>query len=189
MGWTFNYGATKQDVVREWTREQGWGKDPVTNEERVGVALKHCVRGNVMWTVHEIKGRETGSNPVRFIGCFLLGTDGQGNWGYKDMEESMGPSYYSCPPSYLDMVPCPNGPYAKDWRELVRQYWANRKPKVKLQNGLRMKMVGGNWKWRGFDLIGTEFTLVRNGRRWLASIDGSMVRFPRKMLADAEVVA
>lgn len=183
MGWTFKYGDTKQDVIRDWTQEQGWG------EGKVGLAIRHCVRGNVMYTVHEIRERETGKAVTRFIGVFLLGTDGKGNWGYKDMEESMGPCYYSCPLAYLDMVPMPDSKYAPAWREAVREYWAKKKS-VKLVDGMKMKMVRGGWKMHGTPLLGMGLSLKREGRRWVVRLDnGVTCRFPRRMLLDAEPCA
>lgn len=176
MGWSYGFGDTKRDVIRYWTEERPWG------EGKVGVAIKHCVRGKVLWTVHEIREKETGKAIVRFIGCFLMQTDGNGNWGYKDMEESMGPCYYSCPLAYLDMVPMPEGEYAPKWREAVREYWEKRKT-IKLVEGMKMRIVAGSWKWRGRKI--EEFTIRKLGRKWLAEIDGISMRFPRKMLRDA----
>jgi hypothetical protein len=63
------------------------------------------------------------------------------SWGYKDASERSGPyTGYSCPLSYLDLVPeptCPPGcpacaedrcgnAWARQWRERVRAYHAER---------------------------------------------------------------
>ncbi len=65
--------------------------------------------------------------PYRYIGCDLLlpGRKGEG-WGYKDLCESMGPCYYTCPLSHLDMVPVANA----EWRTQVHAWHAARKRKV-----------------------------------------------------------
>ena len=96
MGWLFIHGYSRQDLIE--SRTKGW-----TNEKS-GVectVLKHCTRGNVLWTVNEIQ-YPTGETK-RFIGCDLLQRSNAG-WGYKGMEESMGPFYYTCPILYLVMV-------------------------------------------------------------------------------------
>jgi hypothetical protein len=36
----------------------------------------------------------------------------------------MGPCYYGCPLKYLEMVPCPDSQYAREWREVVKRWWA-----------------------------------------------------------------
>ena len=102
MGWLFMRGMTRKALIAS----------------RVNVAgstvktLKYCCKGNVLWLVRESPDGQ------RWIECDLMGSERNYGWGYKDMEESMGPCYYSCPMSYLDMVPVAD----PNWRERVKQY-------------------------------------------------------------------
>lgn len=181
MGWTHTAGATKSDIIKDCIRVQGWG------ESREGLAIEHCVRGNVLWTVHVIREVTTHAEVARFIGCFLLRSNPGYGWGYKDMDESMGPCYYSCPLGYLDMVPCPdNVPYAKAWREKVRAYHANT---IKLSDGLRLS-ISGSWKCAGSSNPITEITVRKYGRSWCAYMPNSAMplKFPRRMLVGAKVL-
>jgi hypothetical protein len=57
----------------------------------------------------------------RYIQCDLLKGGGNG-WGYKSMDESMHPYYYSCPLSYLDLAP----EQCAEWRQKVREYHRQR---------------------------------------------------------------
>lgn len=182
MGWSIGYGYKKPDVIRGLICEREWGaKDGV---KRTGKTLAHCVRGNILWYVREITGE--GLPPNRFIGCSILGTDGEGNWGSKDMEESSGPHQSSCPLSYLAMVPDP-GHYATEWREGVRKYWANRKVGIKIGNTPMVLKVQP-----GFSVLGktiTEITVQRVGRRIMGYVNGMKVNVvPRRMLIGAEIV-
>src|SRR3546814_16245151 len=59
---------------------------------------------------------------LRYIRCDLLECSG-GQWGYKPLDESMHPYYYSCPLSYLDLAP----EQSADWRAGVRAYHARRR--------------------------------------------------------------
>jgi len=43
----------------------------------------------------------------------------EGEWGYKGMDESVHPLYYSCPLKYLDMAPEVTN---QEWRDKVRAY-------------------------------------------------------------------
>lgn len=79
-------------------------------DELTNGSLAHCVRGNVLWSVHPTDG-----GPI--IACFLLAKS-DGLYGYKDMCESMHPYYFSCPLSYLAMAPVA----CEAWREGVRNY-------------------------------------------------------------------
>jgi hypothetical protein len=136
MGWTYPYDTpTRKDVIRDRIEgETGtWKGRPVKR-----ICERHCYRGSVhrgvLWTVWRIKDAETDEVIDSFIGCDLLhysrSKDYGSGWGYKDMCESSGPYYYSCPLSYLDMVPMPDSPYAPEWREKVRAYHAQRNKKL-----------------------------------------------------------
>lgn len=115
MGWTFTSGATKKNVISEITTQ-------LTGPAMKSIAK--CIKGNALWVVFEYTQEQNGHKlGDRWIGCFLLGAEKGFGWGYKDMTESMGPCAYTCPLSYLEMVPCPGG-YAAEWREKVRAYHA-----------------------------------------------------------------
>lgn len=118
-------------------RRAGW------YEHRV---LASCCVGNNMWSVHRITREyaESETAPVTerkestFIVLFLIQKFPGGVWGYKDIEESMGPCEVNCPLSYLDMAPEPDGEYGRNWRERVRAFQAKRG--MKLSIGLRVKL-------------------------------------------------
>ena len=65
----------------------------------------------------------------RWITCDLLRYQMGYGWGYKDMEESMHPCYYSCPLGYLDMVPIDQYGGNDQWREAVKVHHARRTEK------------------------------------------------------------
>lgn len=102
MGYDFcNAWRTKDDVVREYTRER--------NSYRF---VKHSLRGNVLWGIAEKK--DTGE---RFITCTLLQWDRRDRcYGIKEMDESCHPYYYDCPLGYLALCPEVNA----EWRKNVR---------------------------------------------------------------------
>ena len=58
---------------------------------------------------------------ICYIGCHLLESSG-GDWGYKSLDESVHPYYYSCPLRYLDMAPV----QSSEWRERVHRFHAGR---------------------------------------------------------------
>jgi hypothetical protein len=123
MGWLFSTGwHTKADLVKHLTDENGLA------------TIAKSVRGNVLWTVHEIKPDANG-NVKRFIGCYLLSGGRDMGWGYKDMDESMGPCNYDCPLKFFDMVPDPGG-YATAWRESVRAFHASKAVKAAVRKGI-----------------------------------------------------
>ena len=121
MGWFFS-PQSRPELIAELIQPQ--------ETERASVkVIAHALRGNVLWSVAEITAKVEGVHPkldpgesLRFIRCDLLERSG-GEWGYKPMDEAMHPYYYSCPMSYLDMVP----EQSREWREGVRAYHARRR--------------------------------------------------------------
>ena len=128
MGWLFKAGMSRQDLIAEQTKgwQQTLGVGTVVNL----TCLAHCYRGgvfrSVLWSVVErtiVKDGQQDGLPQRWIICDLLRYV-NGEWGYKDMEESMHPYFYSCPLKYLELVPLEQYGGHAEWRELVRQYHA-----------------------------------------------------------------
>ena len=134
MGWLFKQGFTRRAMIGD--RTNSW--DHVAEDGTLvrSVCLAHCYRGGVwsgvLWTVWErtfSRGGQLAKPVERWIGCDLLRYETNYGWGYKDMEESMGPIYYSCPLGYLDLVPIEQFGGNAKWREAVRSHHEQRQVK------------------------------------------------------------
>ena len=55
-------------------------------------------------------------------------------FGYKDMDETMGPCEAECPPAILDLLTSSDNEYALAWRERCRAAAAQRTAKPRLRN-------------------------------------------------------
>lgn len=125
MGWYYPHGLNRKELIAQ--RVEDWERD--TGEMLVkSTCLKHCYRGGVfsgvLWSVWErtfTKDSIEVQPSQRWIGVDLLHCY-QGEWGYKPLEESMGPYYFSCPLSYLSEVPLDRYGGNPDWRELVVEH-------------------------------------------------------------------
>ncbi|HCF6146640.1 hypothetical protein [Pseudomonas aeruginosa] len=121
MGWLFS-SRTRAELIRDLTRPEDTARASVR-------VLVHTLRGNVLWSVSEVTAKTEGVHPdlapgesMRYIRCDLLQRS-DGEWGYKAMDESMAPYYYSCPLRYLDMA----RELSPAWREKVRAHHARRR--------------------------------------------------------------
>lgn len=139
MGWLFKAGMSRQDLIAENTKDWERTKDDGTVIK--SACLAHCFRGGafsgVLWSVWERTFAKEGqpTEPAqRWIVCDLLRYE-QGAWGYKDMDESMHPFYYSCPLKYLDLVPLEQFGGNAEWRNLVRQNHARNTQKRQARKG------------------------------------------------------
>ena len=97
------------------------------------VLASHAI-GNQLWRVVEVR-TEGEADARRYIALDLLRSQGNYGWGYKDLTESMGPYYYTCPVAYFDMVLDPGG-CATEWRQKVRERVATKKMGARILNGL-----------------------------------------------------
>lgn len=134
MGWLFRSGLSRKDLIAE--RTESWER---TTAEGVLVAsscLASCFRGGVfagvLWAVWERTFTKDGQQfqaTQRWIACDMVRRQGDYGWGYKDMEESMFPYFFSCPLRYLGMVPLEQYGGHAEWRKAVRSYHARQAEK------------------------------------------------------------
>jgi len=85
-------------------------------------------------------------------------------WGYKDMDESMGPAYTRCPLAILDLLTEPLNDQAAIWRACCRDHHARRARITGLKPGMRIRLAAPMRFSNGRDL--DVFDIVRglNGR-------------------------
>lgn len=135
MGWLVSSDMPKlKTLVAERIRIQEWSENGTQTKD---VVLRHCYRGGrwsgVLWTVHErtVTYPDGKATVERWIGCELVRYyakgRGVGNWGYKSMDICMGPYEFSCPPSYVAMVPVHEEDpkcHCHGWRKAVAEYQA-----------------------------------------------------------------
>ncbi len=165
MGWTFTQGAERADIIARQIRS--WD-----NDTHAGRIVRHCLKGNVLWTVQELTDKQAGT-VKRFIGCDLLERERGYGWGYKDLCESMHPYYYTCPLAYLDMVPVA----CDGWRYGVREYHARQK---------RPLRVGATYTLIGRTVPYVEVVSVRPLR---GCFNGCTYRVSKSYIGDEMAVA
>lgn len=113
MGWLYGW-HTRRELVYH-----------LTNQSDLRT-LKHCFVGNNMWAVHEATRTDNGEKVV-FACLYLIHGpafgrgDGTPNaWGYKDVDETMGPFQINFPMAWLDLLSPTEARYALEWRAAVK---------------------------------------------------------------------
>jgi hypothetical protein len=138
MGWLFTQGQSRKALIGRVTRPWGVDLDPAQYEGAARAehrAVRRCWKGNVthsgrLWVLFETRFLDAAGAPFeartrRWIGLFLCEHSPQDQgWGYKDIDESMGPYEYDCPLAYVDAASAPEGEHAGPWREKVRAHAA-----------------------------------------------------------------
>ncbi|WP_024530469.1 hypothetical protein [Serratia fonticola] len=117
MGWLFSHRSRRELIAALIQTDD--------TENYQHVTLAHALRGIVLWSVVQSTPKDPAKAPRTAIHCTLMQGSG-GSWGYKAMDESVHPYYYSCPKRYLTMAPeiCP------EWREKVLAHHQRRNPRT-----------------------------------------------------------
>lgn len=161
MGWTFTHRepgmSTKQFFEREFPETL------VTHGEILASAM---VDGTFYAAV-----RNRGSHPIRpgQVWCMVALTRrdrGYHNFGYKDMDEDMGPNEAKCPARVLDLLTPATSEYAISWRADCRRYNERLEAAKRIKPGTRIRFLRTFNFGDGFS--GDTFILV----------DGSTFRVP-----------
>lgn len=165
MGWYGFYTCKNvKDVVEMLNRDR---------RASTLVAQKATNFGRHLWSVYTI---QTGPQAGRNIITLDLISQYEGMWGYKPMDESMGPFYYDCPVALLELAGEPVNESAAQWRKSVRELVA--KKARKLEAGTT------------FTLYGKAYRMVNAAQRIVSRIDdGTLFKLKRTQVADVVVTA
>jgi hypothetical protein len=121
MGWTSyhatNYKNGKVDRKAEMDNLFTWSNNQISMK-----VLKSSMVSTIYYAaVEEIRD---GKRTVFAAVCITAGADRSDpyfNFAYKDMDETMGPCYYDCPKSILDLLTETDNEAALEWREKCRE--------------------------------------------------------------------
>jgi hypothetical protein len=135
MGWSFSCDPSfrRADQIAKFRRPETWGPNTKLLADRPV--------GNHYWAAVETKSGQK----LVFLALMQGGGRNMG-WGYKDMDEYAGPSYYDCPLALLDMTDEPTEGYAVEWRRKVREYHAVKKARPKYEAGMVVEYGGNRYR-------------------------------------------
>ncbi len=165
MGWLFRPNTSRQVIVDDLVRFE-------ENDHGIWETLRHSLRGNVLWCIVKWTNKKTG-DVKKVITCHLLEKSGNA-WGYKSIDEAMGPCYYSCPVSYFNEVPVAN----QQWRDKVLAHHQMKTRKLVLGDKL---ILADGLKVPHVVLAGIDHRLLI-GR----ADDGSLYRVTRSQIKAVE---
>lgn len=161
MGWFYGYETRKQltdDLLK------------VTNTGYKMIA-KACT-SNRLWVVYE--------NPegYRYITLFLL-SKRDGNYGYKPMDEHMGPYYYDCPLKLLEIAE-PQQPHTmgKFWRNNVRTYWDDKNKAISLKLKVGQPVLVYNKEYTYSRDLTLNFVVVMNSEGRMFKVRKTDIQIP-----------
>lgn len=121
MGWLFSWdrGVDRKALVAE----------KIEDYKREGMYVDHSQVGNTLYIAAQMK------TEVLIVVYLLQGGGQEHGWGYKDIDESMGPSVADCPERILKLSTCEH-PGAVEWRERCRAVRKAKREAKKYVEGL-----------------------------------------------------
>lgn len=142
MGWT--YFADRPDLTRAQIIERELSQPARPDNPLAWGFEKLWERGSV---VYAVAWHDKPDHPRVYFGLVCLTSRRRGEFGYKDMDETVGPYCFDAPVSMLDMLDrlAPNPPgHALDWRARCRHHHATRKARPEWKPGDRVEL-GTGW--------------------------------------------
>lgn len=200
MGWTWQCAKfydrrgnidrkAECDDLYTWNNEETGDKCRVLKSAMVGATwYGACER------------TRPGQEPYVFAGVCLTSVDSREycNFGYKDMDESMGPCERDCPVSILNLLSHRNDEWALEWREDCRNNAAQKAADRKNPNSLQNLPLGAKItvQKRGQNKEESATARIRYGFRGLRictirfpTSSGTVIRsaFPPKFPSHVEI--
>lgn len=132
MGWTYTHKDEGESVKEFFSKEFGYANEK--RKTRVLDCAVVCLRE--AYLAFEDMNLVDGTREVFAIVCALdYRPLDHWNFGYKDMDETMGPYYYNCPERILNLLTPTDNEYALKWRRKCREAVERRKKVAKIKNG------------------------------------------------------
>lgn len=121
MGWLFSWDRSvdRKALIAE----------KVADYKREGMYLDHSAVGNTLYIAAQMK------TEILIVVYLLQGGGQEHGWGYKDLDESMGPMVNDCPEKILKLSTCQH-PGAVAWRERCRAVRKAKREATKYLRGL-----------------------------------------------------
>lgn len=178
MGWLY-CSPTRSDLIAHIKRDVATS----TNLTPLGFSTA----GNFLYVLVDVHSTETRPAYKTILVFKMQGSPKSESsyyrWGYKDMDESMGPYAYTCPLKFLDASTCQTET-AIAWRETCRIEHAKRASIAKGSKSLKVGLTylftdAPDTTW--FDTHGKNFQLsIRDGKeRWRSLRSGCFIKAPK----------
>lgn len=137
MGWTFTNRQKGISTKRFFEDTCNY-----TNEDgSYGRVLDCKARLDTAYIAYEIKRKDLPSEVVGVV-CLTKYVKDYYNFGYKDMDETMGPYSYDCPKAILEKLTPTTNEYALKWREKCKEKLAKNEEAKRLKVGDKI-LIGG----------------------------------------------
>lgn len=168
MGWDFSNRPKGMTTRAYFEREFSHGT-PDARTEFLGTAM---VGSTFYAAVHVL-----GTDEVYALVCLTQRARGYFNFGYKDMDETMGPDAAEMPSKLLDMLSPTENEWALSWRSRCRQNAHRATVAASLQRGDIIKITSSPLQFRGYAGDVREIEVRDAKRGYFAALENEHATF------------
>jgi hypothetical protein len=137
MGWTYVY-KPKNKSIREFFEERFNYEDNGKYGKVLDCAVVNLKTAYIAYEIGDTQGKRE----VIAVVCALnFAPNSYYNFGYKDMDETMGPYLYDCPERILKLLTPTEHEWAKEWREKCWERIRAKKARPRLKKGMVIKFA------------------------------------------------
>lgn len=136
MGWTVVYESRRKGVIDDLCR--GWENPKASTRclarQYIGGPFKGTLFGVFETTPKDPTAPDAPKRQRWIMVTLMQYYRSHNGWGYKDMDETVGPYQCNCPEKYVKMADEAGEPanqHAKEFRESVRKHHADRREALK----------------------------------------------------------
>lgn len=166
MGWIFGHRNPGESTIAETFAKIFNYNKPEQKQSGKIIACKSSL--NVAYMAYEIIDGDR--REVIALVCLIKHVKDYYNFGYKDMEENMGPCEHQCPESILDLLTPTTHEYAIEWRKACRDWnekrkrihpgvWVRFKEPLRFRNGTRQDIFKYQGKNLFIDQYGSRYRI------------------------------
>lgn len=137
MGWTYSHKRRGQSV-KEFFQESGVFKG--INGHEFEILKMKTVKMRECYCAVKYRSPEGKENVFGLVILLHYAPRDYHNFGYKEIEESMGPYQCNCPEDILDLLSETDNKNALNWREQCRKNAKKRASKRKLKDGTLIRL-------------------------------------------------
>lgn len=138
MGWTFTHRERGEVTNLEWFKREF---DHLPERELLDIAQV----GFTLYGAYKVPDGVVGMVILtRWVKTKDDGSDGDYNYGWKEIDESMGPGDYECPPRIFALLTPHDGSeneWAREWRAKCREHIESRRARPRLTEGAKVRFI------------------------------------------------
>jgi hypothetical protein len=194
MGWDWGHKDPNEKVTDIIRKNYTWENDV----EAVRVLDLAMVKLRTIYLACETTDKASGERKV-WAGVALLGyapKDPYYNFGYKAMDETVGPCEKECPERILDLLTPTDSEWANEWRAACRENLARRKAAPKLTDRCVVRFSSA-FNFNDGAVLDTFYVRTGKGRptfydnenRWKQYLFGDYKQFAYELVEDAHAHA